>query len=77
MAGSRETVVLVHLSDLDSSKVPHLNCYQGFRVKGETEGVGRATIAAFVESSVTVLVVDLFLTRPTLRVQFVTCSALL
>lgn len=37
--------------------------YQGFRVKGGTEGVGRATIAAFVESSVFVLVADLFLTK--------------
>ena len=40
-----------------------VGCYQGFRVKGGTAGVGRATIAAFVEASVTVLVVDLFLTR--------------
>jgi phospholipid/cholesterol/gamma-HCH transport system permease protein len=40
-----------------------VGCYQGFRVRGGTAGVGRATIAAFVESSVTVLVVDLFLTR--------------
>jgi phospholipid/cholesterol/gamma-HCH transport system permease protein len=40
-----------------------IGCYQGLRVKGGTEGVGRATIAAFVESSVTVLVVDLFLSR--------------
>jgi phospholipid/cholesterol/gamma-HCH transport system permease protein len=38
-------------------------CHEGFRVKGGTAGVGRATIAAFVVSSVTVLVVDLFLTR--------------
>ena len=40
-----------------------VGCYQGFRVRGGTQGVGRATIAAFVEASVTVLVVDLFLTR--------------
>jgi len=40
-----------------------VGCYQGFRVKGGTEGVARATIGAFVEASVTVLVVDLFLTR--------------
>jgi phospholipid/cholesterol/gamma-HCH transport system permease protein len=40
-----------------------VGCYQGFRVKGGTEGVGRATIGAFVESSLIVLVVDLFLTR--------------
>ncbi len=43
--------------------VSTVGCYQGFRVKGGTAGVGRATIAAFVEASVTVLVVDLFLTR--------------
>jgi phospholipid/cholesterol/gamma-HCH transport system permease protein len=40
-----------------------VGCYQGFRVKGGTAGVGRATIAAFVEGSLTVLVADLFLTR--------------
>jgi phospholipid/cholesterol/gamma-HCH transport system permease protein len=40
-----------------------IGCHQGFRVKGGTEGVGRATISAFVESSVAVLVVDLFLTK--------------
>ncbi|HEY1482915.1 MAG TPA: ABC transporter permease [Candidatus Acidoferrum sp.] len=40
-----------------------VGCYQGLRVKGGTEGVGRATIAAFVESSVIVLIVDLFITR--------------
>jgi phospholipid/cholesterol/gamma-HCH transport system permease protein len=40
-----------------------VGCYQGLRVKGGTEGVGQATIAAFVESSVIVLIVDLFLTR--------------
>ncbi len=40
-----------------------VGCYQGFRVKGGTAGVGRATITAFVEGSLTVLVVDLFLTR--------------
>ncbi|HUE55180.1 MAG TPA: ABC transporter permease [Candidatus Udaeobacter sp.] len=40
-----------------------VGCYQGFRVKGGTAGVGRATITAFVVSSVVVLVVDLFLTK--------------
>src|SRR5271155_3595994 len=40
-----------------------VGCYQGFRVKGGTAGVGRATIAAFVVSSVVVLIVDLFMTR--------------
>lgn len=40
-----------------------VGCYQGLRVKGGTAGVGRATIAAFVVSSLIVLIVDLFLTR--------------
>jgi phospholipid/cholesterol/gamma-HCH transport system permease protein len=40
-----------------------VGCYQGLRVKGGTAGVGRAMITAFVEGSLTVLVVDLFLTR--------------
>ena len=40
-----------------------MGCYQGFRVRGGTAGVGRATITAFVVSSVLVLVADLFLTR--------------
>ncbi len=40
-----------------------IGCYQGLRVKGGTEGVGRATIMAFVVSSLAVLVADLFLTR--------------
>jgi phospholipid/cholesterol/gamma-HCH transport system permease protein len=40
-----------------------VGCYQGFRVKGGTQGVGRATINAFVVSSVAVLVVDLFITK--------------
>jgi len=40
-----------------------VGCYQGFRTKGGTAAVGRATIMAFVVSSVAVLVVDLFLTR--------------
>jgi len=43
--------------------VATVGCYQGFRVEGGTEGVGRATITAFVVSSVVVLIVDLFITR--------------
>lgn len=43
--------------------VASVGCHQGLRVKGGTEGVGRATISAFVESSVTVLVADLFVTK--------------
>jgi len=40
-----------------------VGCFEGFRVEGGTAGVGRATINAFVVSSVIVLVVDLFITR--------------
>jgi phospholipid/cholesterol/gamma-HCH transport system permease protein len=40
-----------------------IGCYQGLRVEGGTAGVGRATIKAFVVSSLAVLVADLFLTR--------------
>jgi phospholipid/cholesterol/gamma-HCH transport system permease protein len=43
--------------------VASVGCHQGLRVKGGTEGVGRATISAFVESSVIVLVADLFVTK--------------
>jgi phospholipid/cholesterol/gamma-HCH transport system permease protein len=40
-----------------------VGCYQGLRVKGGTQGVGRATIAAFVISSVTMIISDLFLSK--------------
>ena len=40
-----------------------IGCYQGLRVRGGTQGVGRATTTAVVISSVTILVTDLFLTR--------------
>jgi phospholipid/cholesterol/gamma-HCH transport system permease protein len=40
-----------------------VGCFEGFRVEGGTAGVGRATINAFVVSSVIVLVVDLFITK--------------
>jgi len=43
--------------------VATVGCHEGFRVKGGTAAVGRATITAFVVSSVFVLVVDLFLTK--------------
>jgi phospholipid/cholesterol/gamma-HCH transport system permease protein len=38
-------------------------CYQGLRVRGGTQGVGRATTTAVVVSSVLVLVTDFFLAR--------------
>lgn len=37
-------------------------CYQGFNTRGGAEGVGKATIAAVVISSMTILVSDYFLT---------------
>jgi phospholipid/cholesterol/gamma-HCH transport system permease protein len=40
-----------------------IGCHQGLRVRGGTQGVGRATTTAVVISSVTILIVDLFLTR--------------
>ncbi|MGH9714255.1 MAG: MlaE family ABC transporter permease [Candidatus Acidiferrales bacterium] len=40
-----------------------VGCYQGLRVKGGTQGVGRATTTAVVVSSVFVLVIDFFLAR--------------
>jgi phospholipid/cholesterol/gamma-HCH transport system permease protein len=40
-----------------------VGCYQGLRVKGGTQGVGRATTSAVVVSSVILLVVDTFITR--------------
>lgn len=40
-----------------------VGCYQGLRVKGGTQGVGRATIQAFVISSVTMIISDLFLSK--------------
>lgn len=40
-----------------------IGCFQGLRVKGGTQGVGRATTSAVVISSVLVIVVDAFLSR--------------
>jgi phospholipid/cholesterol/gamma-HCH transport system permease protein len=40
-----------------------VGCYQGLRVKGGTQGVGRSTTQAVVISSVIVIVVDAFLSR--------------
>ena len=40
-----------------------IGCYQGLRVKGGTQGVGRATTTAVVMSSVWVLVIDFFLAK--------------
>ena len=40
-----------------------IGCHVGLRTKGGTQGVGRATTNAVVAASVTVLVVDFFVTR--------------
>jgi phospholipid/cholesterol/gamma-HCH transport system permease protein len=40
-----------------------VGCYQGLRVKGGTQGVGRATTQAVVTASVVILVTNFFLTK--------------
>jgi phospholipid/cholesterol/gamma-HCH transport system permease protein len=40
-----------------------VGCYQGLRVRGGTQGVGRATTQAVVVASVLILVVNFFVTR--------------
>jgi len=40
-----------------------VGCFQGLRVRGGTQGVGRATTQAVVVSSVLMLVTNFFLTK--------------
>ena len=47
-----------------------IGCHVGLRAKGGTQGVGRATTSAVVAASVTVLVVDFFVTRLLISVLF-------
>ena len=47
-----------------------IGCHVGLRTSGGTQGVGRATTNAVVASSVTVLVVDFFVTRLLISVLF-------
>lgn len=47
-----------------------IGCHVGLRTSGGTQGVGRATTSAVVASSVTVLVVDFFVTRLLISVLF-------
>jgi phospholipid/cholesterol/gamma-HCH transport system permease protein len=47
-----------------------IGCHVGLRTTGGTQGVGRATTNAVVAASVTVLVVDFFLTRLLITVLF-------
>ena len=47
-----------------------IGCHVGLRTSGGTQGVGRATTNAVVAASVTVLVVDFFVTRLLLSILF-------
>ena len=47
-----------------------IGCHVGLRASGGTQGVGRATTNAVVAASVTVLVVDFFLTRLLISILF-------
>lgn len=40
-----------------------ISCYQGFYARGGAAGVGRATTKAVVQSSVSILIIDYFLTQ--------------
>ena len=47
-----------------------IGCHVGLRTTGGTQGVGRATTNAVVAASVTVLVVDFFVTRLLISIFF-------
>jgi phospholipid/cholesterol/gamma-HCH transport system permease protein len=47
-----------------------IGCHVGLRTRGGTQGVGRATTNAVVAASVTVLMVDFFVTRLLLSILF-------
>ena len=47
-----------------------IGCHVGLRTRGGTQGVGRATTNAVVAASVTVLVVDFFVTRLLISILF-------
>jgi phospholipid/cholesterol/gamma-HCH transport system permease protein len=47
-----------------------IGCHVGLRTSGGTQGVGRATTSAVVAASVTVLVVDFFVTRLLITMLF-------
>ena len=46
------------------------DCYHGYRSEGGAQGVGRATTNAVVAASVTVLIVDFFVTRLLISIFF-------
>ena len=43
--------------------IAFISCYKGFESEGGTKGVGRATTDSVVMSSVTILVVNFFITK--------------
>jgi phospholipid/cholesterol/gamma-HCH transport system permease protein len=47
-----------------------IGCHVGLRTRGGTQGVGRSTTSAVVAASVTVLVVDFFVTRLLITILF-------
>jgi phospholipid/cholesterol/gamma-HCH transport system permease protein len=47
-----------------------IGCHVGLRTRGGTQGVGRSTTSAVVAASVTVLVVDFFVTRLLISILF-------
>jgi phospholipid/cholesterol/gamma-HCH transport system permease protein len=61
LQGTSKTLVFAFI-------VATVGCYQGLKVKGGTQGVGRATTQAVVVSSVLIIVSDTFLTRIALYV---------
>ncbi len=61
LQGTSKTVVFAFI-------IATVGCYQGLKVKGGTQGVGRATTQAVVVSSVLIIVSDTFLTRLALYV---------
>ncbi len=56
MQGTSKTIVFAFI-------IATVGCYQGLKVQGGTQGVGRATTQAVVVSSVLIIVSDTFLTR--------------
>jgi phospholipid/cholesterol/gamma-HCH transport system permease protein len=61
LQGTSKTLVFAFI-------IATVGCYQGLKVKGGTQGVGRATTQAVVVSSVLIIVSDTFLTRIALYV---------
>jgi phospholipid/cholesterol/gamma-HCH transport system permease protein len=48
--------------------IASIGCFYGMRTSGGTEGVGRSTIQAVVNSSVLIIFVDFFITQVLLTV---------